>query len=798
MTLKTHFSLFAFFCFLINGNAQNVRIFGKIKDKATGETLIGANIVNVATKDGTTSNEYGFYSLSVPRNGVDVEISYVGYQKMSLSLSVSRDTNMDIQLSQSIDLQTVEVTEKKNDRIEHGVVNLPIERLRSIPMLGGEADVLKALALTPGVATGTEGSNALYVRGGTPDQNLILLDGATVYNTSHLFGFMSTFNPYALKNLTLYKGGFPARFGGRLSSVIDVTMREGNTQEKSGDFTMGIINSGLNLEGPIKKGQSSYMVSGRTAYLGLISLPFKWLYNKKQRNSYNDVFIYDLNGKVNFKLDSKSQLYLSAYSSSDIFTNAARERNGNASYSTNFNWGNQTATVRYARTLSPKVFMNAMLNYNNFNYRVLNTGEGDNNLGNYRVENLSSVRDFSNKFNIDWSANAHNQVRVGWEITGSKFRPNFISSQAKNGDTLNINTNVTQNASSYAVYAEDNIKINNFLSTNIGVRGVQYQYQSKVYHSFEPRLSLQARITEGSTIEASYTRMKQFIHLLTTSGSYVSNDIWVPATNLTPPQSAEQVSLSFSKNWKKAKTELQLETFYKRMDNQIDYRSGTDFFFTNNGTWENVIERNGLGRAYGFELFLRKEAPKWSAWISYTLAWSERKFDNINKGAWYPQRYDRRHNLAIVGEYKMNDSWTVSANFVLSTGHAVTMPDASYKGFFDIYYDNGVGEPQYLKRNNQRMPLYNRLDVSFKKSFTTRNDREAAWIFSVYNLYGYPNAFSQEYQALPGPDPVNNNITYLKGESSKNTLLRFIPGISYNLKLLRGKTTAPVGKPVVY
>ncbi len=790
MTLKTPLSFIVFVCFLTNINAQNVRIFGKIKDKTTGETLIGANIVNVDTKDGATSNEYGFYSLSVPKRTINVEISYVGYQKTNVSLSVSRDTNIDIQLSQSIDLQAVEVTEKKNDRIEHGVINLPIERLKSIPMLGGEADVLKALAMTPGVATGTEGTNALYVRGGTPDQNLVLLDGATVYNTSHLFGFMSTFNPYALKNLTLYKGGFPARFGGRLSSVIDVTMREGNTEEKSGDFTMGLVNSGLNLEGPIKKGQSSYMVSGRTAYLGLVSLPFRLAFNAGSIKRYNDFFIYDLNGKINFKLDSKSQLYLSAYSSNDIFTNADREFK--TLTRTNFSWGNQTATARYTYTLSPKAFMNVMLNYNSFNYKVVNSGEDDISLGNYRIENLSTIRDVSNKLNIDWSLNAHNQVRVGWEVNGHRFQPNFISRQDKAGDTVNVNTNLTQKAWSYAVYAEDNIKINRFLSTNLGVRGVQYFYQSKTYNSIEPRLSLQARITEGASVEASYTRMKQFIHLLTTSGTGISNDIWVPATNLTPPQSAEQISLSFSKNWKKAKTELQLETFYKRMDNQIDYRTGTNFFFSNTGGWEKAIERNGLGRAYGFEFFLRKEAPKWSGWIAYTLAWSERKFENINNGAWYPQRYDRRHNLAIVGELKLSDTWTMSANFILSTGHAVTLPDAYYKGLFA-----DEPTPQYLKRNNQRTALYNRLDVSFKKDILTRNDRDASWIFSLYNVYGYNNAFSTEYFAYPGGQDLQNP-TYREGKTVTNTLLRFIPGISYNLKLLRGKHTAPVTKPVEY
>ncbi len=780
MILKAQFFIFTFLCLLTSGNAQNARIFGKIKDSATGETLIGANVINLTNKDGATSNEYGFYSLSVPQKQVDLEVSYVGYQKKKLSFVVNKDTNMDIHLSSSTELQTFQVTEKKNDRIEHGVVNIPIEKLKSIPMLAGEADVLKALAMTPGVSTGTEGSNALYVRGGTPDQNLILLDGATVYNTSHLFGFISTFNPYALKNLTLYKGGYPARFGGRLSSVIDVTMKEGNNQQKNGDFTIGIVNSGLNLEGPIKKGESAYMVSGRTAYLGLLSLPFKAAYKRKGINAYTDFFIYDLNGKVNFKLSPKSQLYLSAYASNDAFTSAFRE--GKSEYQTDFNWGNQTATARYTHTLSSKAFLNVMLNYNRFNYKTISSGKGDLSLGNFRLDNLSSIRDMSNKLNIDWAVNSHNQVRVGWEANVHQFRPNFISRREDGGDTININSNIVQNAVSYAVYAEDNIKINSFLSTNIGLRGVQYFYQSKPYNSFEPRLSLQARITEGVSLEASYTRMKQFIHLLTTSNSSVSNDIWVPATHIAPPQSAEQFALSVSKNWKNAKTELQVETFYKRMDNQIDYRTGTNFFFTNNGSWENVIEKNGLGRSYGLEVFLRKEAQKWNGWLSYTLSWSERKFENINKGNWYPIRYDRRYNLALVGEYKINDKWTMAANFVLSTGHAVTMPDVVYKDFLFDY-----AKPQFLKRNNQRMPLYNRLDVSFKKGYITNRGREASWVFSLYNVYGYPNAFSMDYVSLPtGTDLLAP--TGLDGKTIRRTLMRFIPGVSYNVKLAKVKS----------
>jgi hypothetical protein len=758
--------------------AQTARIYGKIQDKATGETLIGANIMNTASKDGASSNEYGFYSLSVPTGEVQLAISYVGYQKTIVSLVVQRDTNMDISLSSNFELQAVEVVEKKNDRVEHGVVSLPIEKLRSIPMLGGEADVLKALAMTPGVATGTEGTNTLYIRGGTPDQNLVLLDGATVYNTSHLFGFVSAFNPYALKNLTLYKGGFPARYGGRLSSIIDVTMKEGNNQYKDGDFTLGLVNSGLNLEGPIRVNKSSYMLSGRTAYAGLFSLPFRWLFNKGQIKNYFDFFIYDLNGKINFKLNDKSQLYLSAYTGNDTWTSGARDLNSISN--TNFHWGNQTATARFTHTLSPKLFLSAMLNYNRFNYKIINKGSDSTNLGNYRLDNLSSVRDFSNKLNLDWSINSRHQVRFGWEANAHQFRPNFISRNEREGDTININNNQIQNALSYALYAEDNIKINRFLSTNLGLRWAQYFYQSKPYNSFEPRISVQARVTEGVNMQASYTRMKQFLHLLSTSGSGLSNDIWVPATDIAPPQSAEQFALSFTKNWKKAKTELQLEAFYKRMDNQIDYRTGTNFFFTNNSSWEDVIEKSGLGRAYGFEVFLRKEAEKWNAWLSYTLSWSERKFDNINNGEWYPIRYDRRHNLALVGEYKLSEKWTMSANFIFSTGHAVTLPDVYYKG---LLFDSPT--VHYLKRNNQRMPNYNRLDLSFKKNYITKNDREAAWIFSIYNVYGYPNAFSAGYERYI--KVKNGVISPPVGKLKIRTLMRFIPGISYNLKFSKVK-----------
>ena len=766
-------------------SAQKSQIFGKIIDYQTGETLIGANVFYKKGSYGVSSNEYGFYSISVPTGQAELEVSYVGYQKKQISIDLSRDTLLDIYISSSIELNTVEVVEKKNDRVEHGVISLPIEKLKSIPMMGGEADILKALSFTPGVAVGSEGTNALYVRGGTPDQNLILLDGATVYNASHLFGFLSTFNPYALKSLSLIKGGFPARYGGRLSSIIDVTMKEGNNQKKEGEFSVGVINSSINFEGPIKKGISSYMLSGRSAYLGLLAYPTRWLYNSKKTDSYTNFLMYDLNGKINFKLTNKTHLYFSAYTGNDIWTTAQKLQG--ATYINDYKWGNQTATVRLAHTFKPNLFATVMLNYNRFNYQLSNKGKGDENLGDFDLTNTSNVRDLSNKVNFDWSANSYNQVRLGWELTAQKFSPNFITKQVKeNIDTTYLSKNITQSPNILAAYIEDNIKISNSIALNVGFRYAQYRINKKSYSSPEPRLSFQAIPTEGITIQVSYTRMKQFIHLLSTSGAGVSNDIWVPATDKALPSTADQVAFSFSKNWKKQKVDIQIEAFYKKMDNQIEYRSGTDFFFSNSGSWENVIERNGLGRSYGGEIFLRKEAEKWSGWLSYTLAWSERQFTNINNNEWYPMRYDRRHNVALVAEWKINKKWSLASNFVFTTGNAITLPSTSHETLIFPGY-----RQIYTQRNNARMPNYNRMDLSVKKSYINRKGREASWTFSAYNLYAYPNTYSIEYSGgLSFYEKDNKgNLIYIgvAPKLVKQTLFRFFPGINYSLKLQKPK-----------
>ncbi|MEO0042714.1 MAG: hypothetical protein RL329_2162 [Bacteroidota bacterium] len=772
--------LLPFWC-ITTINAQQASIFGFLTDSLTGETLVGAHVLNYEldeqqermTLNGTSTNTYGFYSLPVKKGMIQLEFSAIGYQPKIIILDIQKDTTVHIPLN-IMELQTVEINASKFDHVTHGMVQLPIERLKSVPTLAGEADVLKALALTPGVSTGTEGTSGLYVRGGTPDQNLILLDGATVYNTSHLFGFLSVFNPEALKSVSLLKGNFPARYGGRLSSVVDVTMKEGNNQERKRQASIGIISSNLSWEGPIEKGKSSYMIAGRSAYAGLLSLPSYSLFKSGKLNYYTNFGMYDFNAKVNFELDSRSKIFVSGYIGNDIWVSQFRE--GKKINKWNLSWGNQTASVRYHRILKNNLFSDVLLNFNRFNYEVTNEYQGDANLQDLKYTNSSAVQDvaFKNKWQLVLPTS---EIQFGVEVNTHQFKPNFIT--VRSGvDTSSLNQ--IQKPVSAALYAEINKPFLDKFQFNIGFRQALYQTQQKKYWSAEPRLSIHYQQDRELSYALSATRMKQFIHLLTTSGVGFSNDVWVPATSDVPPQAAQQIALSASKKWSDALWELQVEAFYKTMDEQIDYRRGIRFFFSENASWEQAIEKKGIGRAYGFELFLRKQAmdsTEWSGWLSYTLSKSERKFANINDGTWYPHRYDRRHQLSIVAEKRLNRKWTFSTNFILSTGHAVTMPDVAH---FNL--KGTLVQEIYEKRNNQRMPLYNRMDIAFVKNYLSKKKKQPRKVsYSIYNVYGYPNAFALDYFAgdiSTGHFSESSTIGF-NGTASRKLLFLVIPGFNY-------------------
>ncbi len=771
-----------FILFLLNNIVfaqKNYVINGYVLDSLSGEALIGANIFNAEKSRVVNTNEFGFFSINGKENDIiNIEISYVGYKKVRQRLLIQKDTTINIQLHLLQSLNTVEVTAKHRE-VESGVVNLPISKLKAIPSIAGEADVIKALAFLPGVSLGTEGSANLHVRGGSPDQNLLLLDGATVYNTSHLFGFLSVFNPNALKSLSFYKGNFPAKYGGRLSSVIDIAMKDGNNKNRESEYSIGMISSSFTTEGYIKKEKSSYLLAGRTAYLGLLSLPNYYLYNKGTRNRYVNYNMYDLNGKVNFELSKKDKLFISFYTGQDFFVNKNREQK-NQEGTLGLDWGNKTGTVRYTRILKPNLFFHSMANYNQFQYNLENAARDSIN-GNIVFSNTSSVRDILFKNSFDWQLEKH-FINMGTEIGLHEFRPNIVNVRtlAQGIDSTLTGFANRHKPNSFAAYIDDEFKINRW-NVRLGVRTVLYQLGKKSYLSVEPRAVFGYQFENKSKLELSYNRMQQPIHLLsTTSASTFGNDIWVPAIDNVKPQVAHQIALGYTTSIGKS-IDIQADIFYKRLKNQIDYRQGINFLQDSKLPWDKLIEKNGIGQAAGFELYVSKETERRSIALSYTLSASYRKFDNINSGDWYPHRYDKRHSLNLIGEEKLNDRWKLNWNIVMSTGNAVTLPEA-------VHYDletETISEV-YTRRNNFRMPFYNRADLGFTYAYQTRKNRDAKWIFSVYNAYAYPNAFALEYfngAIRQDSNDIFSPVVGRDGKAYRYSIFRFIPGVSYSIKL---------------
>lgn len=776
--MKNPAKLLVWALFLLNSgfvSAQNVKIFGYVKDAKTGETLVGANVYTSDGSSGCATNSYGFYSFEIPENWLtEVNVSFVGYQKFNFDAVSKRDTNVNIFLTLNDTLSVFEVLETKSTEIKHGGMTIPIETLKNMPSLGGEPDILKALSFLPGIATGVEGTSGLYVRGGTPDQNLILLDDAIVYNTSHLFGFMSILNPNAVKSANIYKGGFPARYGGRLSSVIDVTMKEGSNKKRQREISVGIINSNLVFEGPIKKDKSSYIISARGAYLGLLNLLSLASYSSSQAASYRNITIYDINAKVNFDLPKQQKLFLSCYVGQDNFSNWRKSSGIDNRFS--LQWGNKTASLRYTNILSANLFANATINYNNFFFEtdvssLINDGKDLN----YRINKRASVEDISAKFNVELYKEKHS-LKFGMDAGQHYFQPNRLDLTGRFNNTNSFEKSNYENVlspQSVAVFAEDAIAISPSLNLNLGLRWLNYFFKTSNYSSLEPRVILSFILNKNSHIDASFTQMGQYVHLLSASTGALGNDIWVPSTEGVPLEKAKQVALSYSQKWDDLGWTFQFETYYKRSENLIDYRQGTNLFLFDKN-WEQIIEKNGKGKAYGCEFFLKKEGESWNGWLSYTLAWSERQFENINSGNWFPQRYDRRHNLNLVFEKKIADAWTFNADFVFTTGSAVTIPVAVFKS------DNGIITPFYEDRNNGRMPIYHRLDIAFSYRYLNRKKRDEKWTFSLFNAYGQNNASALNYTV--GMSFLSDGGRSYEGLFRPETFFRFVPGVNWSVK----------------
>lgn len=728
---------------------QKYTISGFISEKGSKESLPGVNIYVPKLKVGAVSNNYGFYTLTLPADSIELLVSYTGYTPQLFRLDLHKNIQLDIPLQNSIDLKEVEVSadklEKISEEIQMSKIDLPVEQIKNLPALLGEKDVLKAIQLLPGVQKGSEGSSGIYVRGGGPDQNLIILDDATVYNASHLFGFFSLFNGDALKSVELTKGGFPARYGGRLSSVIEMQMKDGDKQKYHGEAGIGLISSRFTLEGPIIKEKASFLISARRTYIDALMQPF---IKAKSDGANAGYYFYDLNAKLNYVLNYKNKLYLSGYFGKDKFY---MKNNRNADYKSEaaLQWGNATGTLRWNHLINEKIFSNVSLIFTDFLFDIQDKETFPGNV--LSLKYYSGIRDYSIKADIDYAPNPKHFIRVGVLATYHYFRPSAIVIKDVNPDD-NISLKTHIDTYETAVYAEDDFKINEKWRSSAGIRLSNFNVRGKSYFNPEPRLSLRYLLMPDLSIKASYATMNQYLHLLSNSGMGLPTDLWVPATDKVKPQQSQQFALGLAKDLtiKEAAFMVSIEGYYKKSQHIIGYKDGASFFSidptkaSSGFSYEDIVTA-GNAESYGGEFFFQKKFGKLTGWIGYTLSWTWLQFDELNFGNRFPARYDRRHDLSLVGIYKFNDHITLSTTWVYGTGNAISLPLSSYQVKEQNPHSNGpYGDSftvnDYGEKNSFRMAPYHRLDIAIQ--FHKKKKRvERTFELGVYNVYNRHNPF---------------------------------------------------------
>ncbi|MDJ0364460.1 TonB-dependent receptor [Hymenobacter sp. H14-R3] len=773
-----------------------VTVSGYVRDQATGENLIGVAVVQVGTGQGTATNTYGFYSLTLPAAGLDsvrLVASYVGYERQRWAVPATGSARHDLGLPAATnELAGVEVVGDRQAADDHGprstrmgTINIPIAQIKSLPKFMGETDVLKVLQLLPGVQSGGEGSSGLYVRGGSPDQNLILLDGTPVYNAAHLFGFFSVFNADALNNVELIKGGFPARYGGRLSSVLDISMKEGNAQQLHGEGAIGLIASRITLEGPIKKDVASFIVSARRTYLDVVAQPLiKWQLRQEGQAGSLGYYFYDLNAKLNWKVGSRDRLYLSAYRGYDKFSANLRSTTEDPTdyrrSANSLGWGNLTGALRWNHVVNDQLFMNTHLTYSQYQFDIdqsrqyTHLGQGqpatDINALNY----LSNIKDWSLKTDFDYVPSPAHYLRFGGQLIRHAFRPGaVVQNDNTDGVTSAAASGSRTQGTESAVYVEDDVHLTPRLKVNAGLRLSSFYVDSKLYPSLEPRLAARYMLTDEWALKAAYARTTQYIHLLTNSGIGLPTDLWVPATAAVRPQVAHQFGLGAARTLHRGgeEFELSLEAYYKPMQNLVEYREGASFLNTTDGDWQSKIT-SGRGWAYGAELFLQKKTGRTTGWLGYTLAWSNRQFGELNQGRIFPYKYDRRHDVSLVVIHHFSPTLTLSGTWVYGTGNATTLSSGRYQlGSGQIFDDYG-------DRNSYRMAAYHRFDLDLSKTKKKRWG-EIVNSLSIYNVYSRNNPYYIYYEAGSiSPNGVVNKQARYKQVS----LFPIIPSVSKAFK----------------
>ena len=734
-------SLF-FFC-VGDALAQPLTVRGYVTDAQTGEVLIGAHVYETRQRTGTITNAYGFFSLTLPVDTAFIQVSYLGYQRKTLVVQAPMERIQTIELTPStVGLDSLNVVasrleERLEERVQMSKVDVSMADVQTLPALLGEADVLKTLQLMPGVQSGAEGASGLYVRGGSPDQNLILLDDATVYNVSHLFGFLSTFNTDALNNVELFKGGFPARYGGRLSSVLDLRMREGNRKEFEGRGAVGLVASSLTVEGPIRKEKSSFIVSARRTYLDLITRPFQAL-RKGEEDSIIGYYFYDVNAKSNVILSEKDRVFVSLYAGNDRLYSFFDDKKAGYSDKTHFGWRNVTSTLRWNRILTPRMFANAMLLFSRFRYEARYRDATKLLIDNQTVRESfesrfsSGIQDWSAKIDIDYLPHRAHYIRLGGVIAHHRFTPGAQLYREKNSLEAVRDTTIARKDEKFAVewfaYAEDAVDVTRWLKVNAGVHVSGFHVDERVYVSVQPRLATSFLLPRQWALKASYASMQQYIHLLSNSGIGLPTDLWLPSTARVRPQRSWQGAAGLACTLGPNAYDVSVEGYYKSMDGVTEFAEGGNFVGLNRD-WENRIV-SGRGWSYGAEIFVRKKKGRTRGWVGYTLSWTKRRIAALNQGRAFPYRYDRRHDLSVALMRKLKRR-TFSATWVYGTGNAVTLPVAQYS-------ENGTLVNVYDRRNRYRMAAYHRLDISVH---SPRREGKDQLTFSIYNLYSRRNPF---------------------------------------------------------
>ncbi|MBC3788928.1 TonB-dependent receptor [Spirosoma utsteinense] len=790
---------------------------GYVRETGSGEALTGVNVYLPGTTTGTTTNAYGFFSLTLPaQDSLRLAFSLVGYQPTLRHLGGRKNQTLAVTLTPGqtlaeVDIKVGRTEEKISETPQMSRIDIPITQIKKIPAFLGEKDVLKVIQLMPGVQKGSEGQTGIYVRGGGPDQNLIILDEAVVYNANHLFGFFSVFNGDALRSVELTKGGFPARYGGRLSSVIELTMKEGNKEKLHGEGGIGLIASRLVLEGPLTKNKkASFLISARRTYLDVITAPI--IRAGSGGTSSGGYYFYDLNAKANYDLNDHNKLFVSGYFGRDRFY--SRDALAATKLENGLYWGNATGTLRWNHLFSPKLFANLSLTYSNYRFGVSSdeetTGAGQLDQR-YSLRYSSGIRDLALKYDIDFYPNPAHSVRVGFQSTYHRFTPSALVLTDPRNNRLEDEVDKTDVLES-GLYAEDTWRPTDRWRLNGGLRLSSLVHRNRQYLRPEPRLSVAYTLRPGLSVKASYALMNQYVHLLSNTGIGLPTDLWVPTTDRVRPQQSQQVALGIAHDFggNTAFTRgltLTVEGYYKTLRHIISYREGASFLLVDDPlnpkpstdrkiSWEDNVTA-GRGESYGAEFLLQKKVGRFSGWTGYTLSWTQWQFAELNGGQPFFPRHDRRHDISLVGIYELRKRTTLSGTWVYGTGQALTLPRANYTAlpnrtnrpnvystFFPVsssFFDFGRVVQDYGPKNSFRAEPYHRFDLSLQ--FHKQKKRhERTWEFSVYNLYNRRNPFFYQLDSRTSSQSLPNGSTTYTTETKlrRYSVFPIVPSVSYN------------------